>query len=59
MSCLVSRLDPRPTSYRVVVGEKNLAQGKIEIKKRQDKESALVNPDAVVEWVRNQPSLSS
>src|SRR3989338_5346977 len=35
--------------YRVVVGEKNLAQGKIEIKKRQDKESTLINPEAVVE----------
>ncbi len=37
--------------FRVVVGEKNLTQGKIEVKRRQDKESTLTSPESVVGWV--------
>jgi prolyl-tRNA synthetase len=45
--------------YRVVVGEKNLAQGKVEIKKRQDKENTLISPDSVIGWIKEQSPLQS
>ncbi len=45
--------------YRVVVGEKNFAQGKIEIKRRQDKENVLISPEAVVGWIKEQSPLQT